>query len=625
MKIDETRLPQDGRFSTFLGRKIDFRVSSLPTRNGEKIVMRILDPLVGNIDLPDLGLAGHSLELVEKSIAKPFGQILVTGPTGSGKSTTLYSLLRRFNNDGINVITLEDPIEYFIDGVNQSQTHEEIGYTFASGLRTILRQDPDVIMVGEIRDRETAGLATNAALTGHIVLASLHTNDAVGVIPRLIDMGVEKYLIAPTLNLAIAQRLLRKLCNSCKVKSEPNAGEKHIIAEAINNIPEVYKAELPETVDYIYKPSEQGCKECGGKSYRGRIAIFEVLEMTDELEQLVLTDISESKIRAEAKRQNMIIMFQDGIIKVLQGVTSLEEYALALLGEENKEKFLQEKEADLAYTVGDKARFRINIYLTRGQYAIACRFIPYTIKTIEELKLPPIIKFFSKLSQGFVLVVGPNGHGKSTTMASLIDLINHERVEKIVTIEDPIEYMFISDKSVIDQREVGSDTNSFNAALRSTFRENVNVIMVGEMRDYETISTAVSAAETGHLVFASLHTNNAPQTIERIIDSFPPAQQPQIISQLANTISGVISQRLIPSTKGGLVPAVEIMIANSAVRNLIRENKTEQLGIVIETSEDAGMISLNKSLADLVRQGIVAREQAEFFSLNPKELKILLS
>jgi len=325
MKIDETRLPQDGRFSTFLGRKIDFRVSSLPTRNGEKIVMRILDPLVGNIDLPDLGLAGHSLELVEKSIAKPFGQILVTGPTGSGKSTTLYSLLRRFNNDGINVITLEDPIEYFIDGVNQSQTHEEIGYTFASGLRTILRQDPDVIMVGEIRDRETAGLATNAALTGHIVLASLHTNDAVGVIPRLIDMGVEKYLIAPTLNLAIAQRLLRKLCNSCKVKSEPNAGEKHIIAEAINNIPEVYKAELPETVDYIYKPSEQGCKECGGKSYRGRIAIFEVLEMTDELEQLVLTDISESKIRAEAKRQNMIIMFQDGIIKVLQGVTSLEE------------------------------------------------------------------------------------------------------------------------------------------------------------------------------------------------------------------------------------------------------------------------------------------------------------
>ncbi|OGN19350.1 MAG: type IV pili twitching motility protein PilT [Candidatus Yanofskybacteria bacterium RIFCSPLOWO2_02_FULL_45_10] len=304
---------------------------------------------------------------------------------------------------------------------------------------------------------------------------------------------------------------------------------------------------------------------------------------------------------------------------------TLEGYALALLGEENKEKFLQEKEADLAYTVGDKARFRINIYLTRGQYAIACRFIPYTIKTIEELKLPPIIKFFSKLSQGFVLVVGPNGHGKSTTMASLIDLINHERVEKIVTIEDPIEYMFISDKSVIDQREVGSDTNSFNAALRSTFRENVNVIMVGEMRDYETISTAVSAAETGHLVFASLHTNNAPQTIERIIDSFPPTQQPQIISQLANTISGVISQRLIPSVNGGLVPAVEIMIANSAVRNLIRENKTEQLGIVIETSEDAGMISLNKSLADLVRQGIVAREQAEFFSLNPKELKILLS
>ena len=304
---------------------------------------------------------------------------------------------------------------------------------------------------------------------------------------------------------------------------------------------------------------------------------------------------------------------------------SLVGYANVLMGKESQEKFAQTKELDTSYSVGDKARFRVNIYLTKGQYAIACRFVPFNIRTVEELSLPPIVKFFTKLSQGFVLMVGPNGHGKSTTMAAMLDLINHERAEKIITIEDPIEYLFIPDKSIIDQREVGSDTNSFNTALRSTFRENVNVIMVGEMRDYETISTAVSAAETGHLVFASLHTNNAPQTIERIIDSFPPAQQPQIISQLANTISGVISQRLIPSTKGGLVPAVEIMIANSAVRNLIRENKTEQLGIVIETSEDAGMISMNKSLASLVRAGSITMEQAEFYSLNPKELRILVN
>lgn len=303
---------------------------------------------------------------------------------------------------------------------------------------------------------------------------------------------------------------------------------------------------------------------------------------------------------------------------------TLEGYALAIMGSENKERFFQVKEFDSSYSVGDRARFRVNIYLTKGIFAIAARYIPSTILGIEELRLPPIVKFFSRLSQGFVLVVGPNGHGKSTTIASLINLINKERVEKIVTIEDPIEYVFVSDQSIIDQRELYRDTNSFDAALRSTFRENINVLMVGEMRDYATVSAAVSAAETGHLVFASLHTNNAAQTVERIIDSFPPAQQPQIISQLANTISGVISQRLVPRLNGGLIPAVEVMIANSAVRNLIRENKTEQLNNVIETSQDVGMISLNRSLADLVQRKEISLENAEFFSLRPKELKMLI-
>ena len=303
---------------------------------------------------------------------------------------------------------------------------------------------------------------------------------------------------------------------------------------------------------------------------------------------------------------------------------TLEGYATAMMGDERKAFFLKEKEADFSYSVEEKARFRTNIYFSRGNFAVTCRYVPFEIKTVEELNLPKIIKFFGQLSQGFVLIVGPNGHGKSTTMAALINMINKERVEKIVTIEDPIEYQFVSDKSIIDQREVYKDTNSFANALRAAFRENVNVVMVGELRDYETMSAAVSAAETGHLVFASLHTNNAAQTVERIIDSFPPAQQPQIISQLANTISGIISQRLIPSVKGGLVPAVEVLIANAAVRNLIRENKTEQLNVVIDTSEEVGMISMNKSLAGLVKQGQISLEQAEFFSLNPKELKMLL-
>ena len=238
--------------------------------------------------------------------------------------------------------------------------------------------------------------------------------------------------------------------------------------------------------------------------------------------------------------------------------------------------------------------------------------------------MPPIIKIFSKLSQGFVLIVGPNGHGKSTTMAALVDLINKERSEKIITIEDPVEYIFTPDKSIIDQREVYQDTFSFHKALRSTFRQNVNVIMVGEMRDYETMSAAVTAAETGHLVLASLHTNSASQTIERIIDSLPPNQQPQIRSQLANTISGIISQRLIPRIKGGLIPAVEVMIATPAIRTLIRDNRPKQMDLVIETTQEIGMINLNRSLADLVRKKEITLERAEFYSLNPNDLKNLL-
>ncbi|MEK7583471.1 MAG: GspE/PulE family protein [Patescibacteria group bacterium] len=325
LKIDESRLAQDGRFSTkFSDRTVDFRVSTFPTRTGEKVVLRILDPLVGNIELKDLGLEGHNLKVLLENIAKPFGSILVTGPTGSGKSTTLAAILRQMNNDQVNIVTLEDPVENYISGVNQSQIHEEIGYTFANGLRHILRQDPDIIMVGEMRDRETAGLAVQAALTGHVVLSTLHTNNTIGVIPRLIDMGVEKYLIAPSLNLAAAQRLLRKLCPSCKEPATLNPSEAKLLAEGVAKISPEIVATLPKSPYQIFKAGK-GCKDCNGKAYKGRVAIFEALAMTDELERVILGDLSEEKLRAEAERQGMLTMYQDGIIKVLRGVTSLEE------------------------------------------------------------------------------------------------------------------------------------------------------------------------------------------------------------------------------------------------------------------------------------------------------------
>ena len=326
LKIDETRLAQDGRFSTKVGdRRVDFRVSTFPTRNGEKVVLRILDPLVGDIKLTDLGLEGRSLDLVRENMVKPFGEILITGPTGSGKSTTLAAVLREINDEEVNIVTLEDPIEYYINGINQSQTHEEIGYTFANGLRHILRQDPDIIMVGEIRDSETAGLATQAALTGHVVLSTLHTNDTIGAIPRLIDMKVEKYLLAPTLNLVVAQRLLRRICQTCRVKEGANHGEETIIKRAMEKMPSGAKKDSPGSGFEVYRPSEKGCKDCNGRAYKGRVGIFETLAMTDELEKIILTNISEEELRTEAKRQGMITMFQDGIIKVLKGLTSLEE------------------------------------------------------------------------------------------------------------------------------------------------------------------------------------------------------------------------------------------------------------------------------------------------------------
>lgn len=296
----------------------------------------------------------------------------------------------------------------------------------------------------------------------------------------------------------------------------------------------------------------------------------------------------------------------------------------ALLTSEQKDKFIKEKELDFAYAFDDKARFRVNVFYQRGFVAAALRLILSQIKTIEELNLPSILHNFSKLSQGFVLIVGPAGHGKSTTLAAIADEINHTRTSHIITIEDPIEYIFTQDKSIISQREIGSDALDFNKALKSVLRQDPDVLMIGEMRDSLSIATALTASETGHLVFSTLHTNSASQTIDRIIDSFPSEQQPQIASQLAATLVGVISQRLIKKTDGGRIPACEIMFTNSAIRNLIRERKVYQIDLVIETSSQESMITLNHSLANFVKKGEISLEDAELYSLNQSELRILI-
>ncbi|MDD3752831.1 MAG: ATPase, T2SS/T4P/T4SS family, partial [Candidatus Colwellbacteria bacterium] len=311
LKIDETRVPQDGRFRTVIfGRDVDYRVSTFPTPLGEKVVIRVLDPSMGLKDMESLGLVGRNADWVKEGLDKPYGMVLVTGPTGSGKTTTLYAFLQRLNKEDVNILSMEDPVEYFVAGVNQSQIKPEIGYTFASGLRQALRQDPDIIMVGEIRDNETANLAVQAALTGHVVLSTLHTNDAAGVIPRLMDMGVAPFLLPSSLNIMLAQRLVRRLCNDCKKEEEASPEIQKIIEEELGKL----DPEVKETIKFkppykVYRAP--GCDKCKGKGTSGRIAIYEVMKMTRELENIITSGANEGDVRDEGKRQGMVSLRQD--------------------------------------------------------------------------------------------------------------------------------------------------------------------------------------------------------------------------------------------------------------------------------------------------------------------------
>lgn len=330
LKIDEQRIPQDGRFSALVEEKnVDFRVSTFPTALGEKVAIRVLDPEVGLKSFEELGLEGTNLQKIQNALQRPFGLILVTGPTGSGKTTTLYAMLQSLNREASNIVSLEDPVEYLIEGVNQSQIRPEIGYDFASGLRQVLRQDPNIIMVGEVRDKDTATLTVHAALTGHIVLSTLHTNNAAGVIPRLLDMGVDKYLIPATLSVAASQRLVRRLCDNCKERVKPKKEIQDIILEELRKIPA--KADSLAASHVATRGKEitlfapKGCKACSSTGYTGRIGIFEVLEMSDELSGIILSTPSDANISKEGVRQGMITLRQDGILKALGGQTTYEE------------------------------------------------------------------------------------------------------------------------------------------------------------------------------------------------------------------------------------------------------------------------------------------------------------
>ncbi len=332
LKLNIKDRAQDGRFSIHVkGNDIEIRTSTVPGAYGESVVMRILNPDSISVTFEELGIEKRLFEILSKEIKKPNGMILTTGPTGSGKTTTLYSVLKKIKTPEIKIITLEDPIEYHLPGITQTQTDAKKGYDFANGLRAILRQDPDIIMVGEIRDLETAKIAVNAALTGHLVLSTLHTNNAAGTIPRLIDLGVNPNTIAPALNISLAQRLIRKLCSSCKIKSTPTEVERVLILKIINSLPVGTERPDAETAGgqmEIYKAG--GCEKCSNTGYKGRIGVFEAILIDDDVERLILKNPTEADIREATKKQNILNMNQDGILKVLNGQTSLDELGRVL-------------------------------------------------------------------------------------------------------------------------------------------------------------------------------------------------------------------------------------------------------------------------------------------------------
>lgn len=350
--------------------------------------------------------------------------------------------------------------------------------------------------------------------------------------------------------------------------------------------------------------------------------------------ELKIESLLEEVIKAKASDLHLQVglppmLRVDGALTPVNGAPVLddqltERLIFSILDEGQQQILLKDKEFDFSFSFGTLMRFRVNAFHERGNLAVALRAIPNEIKSVTELGMPPVVATFADFPRGLVLVTGPTGSGKSTTLAALVDKINTEKSYHIITIEDPIEFTHQSKKSVVVQREVHYDTYSFAAALRSTLRQDPDVVLIGEMRDLETISAAITIAETGHLVLATLHTNSAAQSIDRMIDVFPPHQQPQVRSQLANMIQGICSQRLIPAIGGGRVVAAEILVANSAVRNIIREGKTHQLDAVIQTGADQGMQTMDRTLVKLIQTGAITYDEARNFAVDINEFNRLI-
>ncbi len=593
------------------------------------------------------------------------GLLLVTGATGSGKSTTLAAIVHHLNRTRpVHVVTIEDPIEFVHTDVQARVTQREVGTdtpSFHAALRQVVRQSPDVVMVGEIRDRETVEVVIQAALTGHMVLASLHTVDVSQTLHRLLGWFPEDQRAQAALDLSLAlrgvlsQRLLPRADGRGRVlavelltsspaaatcirdqrvgdlldlvRSDPGPGMCSFNESLLSLLREgriteaagLAHASNPDEFALWARGMTTGVDGFRGQDFRRSAVGFDMQGLLG-----VAVERGASDLHLAAGRPPMLRLA--GALAPL-GTRPLSDadvrmLLFSILSARRREQYELEREVDFALALGDGRRFRVNAYFQRGRMAAALRAIPSEVPSATELRIPEFLLELGTRPQGLLLVVGPTGSGKSTTLACLVDRINRTRACRILTIEDPIEYVHEGVLATVDQREVHADTRSFAAALKFILRQDPDVILVGEMRDAETISAAITAAETGHLVLSTLHTNDAVQTVDRIVDVFPAHQQAQVRTQIAAGLLGVVSQRLLPREDGaGRVPVFEILAVNAAIRTLIRENKMHQAYGIMEASRRDGSITMDAALQDLVGEGLISMEEALRHARNPRALR----
>ncbi|MCI5778946.1 MAG: PilT/PilU family type 4a pilus ATPase [Lentisphaeria bacterium] len=605
--------------------------------------------------------------IMERLCQEPRGLILVTGSTGSGKSTTLAAMIRRINRtQPRHILTLEDPVEYLHTNDTALISQREVAPEpdgFAVAMRGVLRENPDVIVIGEMRDLDTVQAALNAAITGHLVISTLHTSDTVQSVERLLNLyppqlreqaaedlsmallaifsqrlipgadsdrmipAVEILLNTPTVRKAIAERRYANVEESLRRGAADgmipfNRAVFHLYQDGKISLGNALRAvSNPAEFDLMIKGMERGV-ESFSSQYGDSIDVGDGSCL--DMQFLLLAALENHASDLHLTLNSPPILRISGVLRQLTlpplSGDDIQKLLYSVISPQQRVELEEKRELDFALSVRLKtdekqfARFRVNAFFQRGALGSVARVVNSVIPAPENLNLPPsLLKLITK-EQGLILVTGPTGSGKSTTLACLLDQINRRRNAKIITIEDPIEYIHTNRMSVVEQRELHADTLSFASALKYALRQDPDVIMVGEMRDLETIASAITAAETGHLVFATIHTNSAPQTVDRIVDSFPSHQQNQIRQQLASVLLGVVSQRLLPKVNDtGMIAAFEVMIGTPPVQSLIREGKTFQLQSVLETAQKDGMITLDKSMENLYEQGVISLETTRAF------------